>query len=39
MHIVKYRIGFVKVSVVTLSVVDRWFEHRSGETKDYAIGM
>jgi hypothetical protein len=28
MHIVEYRIGGVIVSVLTLSVVDRGFEHR-----------
>ena len=29
------RIGCVMVSVLVLSVVDRWFETRSGQTKDY----
>jgi hypothetical protein len=29
----------VMVSVLTLSMVDRKFELRSGQTKDYAIGM
>ena len=27
------------VSVLALSVVDRWFEPRSGQTKDYTIGI
>jgi hypothetical protein len=27
------------VSVLASSVVDRWFESRSGQTKDYNIGM
>jgi len=30
-------IGDVMVSVLTSSVVDRGFEHRSGQTKDYKI--
>ena len=29
----------VMVSVLASSVVDRGFEHRSGQTKDYKIGM
>ena len=33
------RIGGVMVSVLASSVVDRWFELRLGETKDYKIGM
>ena len=28
------RIGVVMVSVLTSSAVDRWFELRSGQTKD-----
>jgi hypothetical protein len=27
------------VSMLALSVVDRWFEPRSGQTKDYTIGI
>jgi hypothetical protein len=27
------------VSVLALSVVDRWFEPRPGQTKDYTIGI
>jgi hypothetical protein len=27
------------VSVLALGVVDRWFEPRSGQTKDYTIGI
>ena len=33
------RIGGVMVSVLALSVVDRGFEPRSGQTKDYKIGI
>jgi hypothetical protein len=33
------RIGGVMVSVFTSSAVDRGFEPRSGQTKDYTIGM
>jgi hypothetical protein len=33
------RIGGVIVSVLDLSVVDRGFEPRSGQIKDYTIGM
>ena len=33
------RIGGVIVSVLTLSAVDRGFEPRSGQTKDYKIGI
>ena len=33
------RIGCVMVSVLAQSVVDRGFEPRSGQTKDYAIGV
>ena len=32
-------IGSIMVSVLALSVVDRWFEPRSGPTKDYKIGI
>ena len=34
-----YHIGGVMVSVFTSSVVDRGFEPRSGQTKDYNIGI
>ena len=33
------RIGGVMVSVLTPSAVDRGFEPRSGQTKDYKIGI
>jgi hypothetical protein len=33
------RIGGVIVSVLTLSAVDREFEPRSGQTKNYEIGI
>ena len=33
------RIGGVMVSLLALSVVDRGFEPRSGQTKDYKIGI
>ena len=33
------RIGGVVVSVVASSAVDRGFEPRSGQTKDYTIGI
>jgi hypothetical protein len=33
------RIGGVKVSVLAWSAVDRGFEHWSGLTKDYTIGI
>jgi hypothetical protein len=33
------RIGGVMVSVLASSAVDRGFEHRSSQTKDYKIGM
>ena len=33
------RIGGVKVSMLTSSVVDRGFEPLSGQTKDYKIGI
>ena len=32
-------IGGVMVSVFASSVVDRWFVSRSGQTKDYKVGM
>jgi hypothetical protein len=32
-------IGGVMVSVLAWSAVDRGFEHRSGQTKDYLIGI
>jgi predicted LPLAT superfamily acyltransferase len=35
----KHRIGGVMVSVLASSAVDRGFEPRSGQTKDYAIGV
>ena len=35
----KHRIGDVMVSALASSAVDRGFEHRSGQTKDYTIGM
>ena len=35
----KHRIGDVMVSVLASSAVDRGFEPRSGETKDYEIGI
>jgi hypothetical protein len=37
--IIHNRIGGVMVSVLASSVVDRGFEHRSGQTKDYKIGI
>ena len=33
------RIGFVMVTVLTSSAVDRGFQPRAGQTKDYEIGM
>ena len=33
------RIGHVIVSVLASSAVDRRFEHRLGQTKDYYIGI
>jgi hypothetical protein len=33
------RIGGVMVSVLASSAVDRWFEPRSDQTKDYDIGI
>jgi hypothetical protein len=35
----KHRIGAVMVSVLASSAVDRWLEPRSGQTKDYKIGI
>ena len=35
----KHRIGGVMVSVLASSVVDRGLESRSGQTKDYKIGI
>ena len=37
--IITNRIGGVMVNVLASSVVDRGFEPRSGQTKDYKIGM
>jgi len=36
-HIVRNHIGGVMLSVLASSVVDRGFEPRSGQTKDYEI--
>jgi hypothetical protein len=38
-HLSVNRIGDVMVSVLASSVVDRGFEPRSGQTKDYQIGI
>ena len=38
-HIIKNHIGGVMVSVVVSSVGGRGFEPRSGQTKDYTIGI
>ena len=38
-HIPFYRIGGVMVSVLASSAVYSGFERRSGQTKDYKIGM
>jgi hypothetical protein len=35
----KNHMGGVMVSVLTLSAVDRRFKPRSGQTKDYKIGI
>ena len=32
-------VGGIMVSVLASSVVDRWYEPRSGQTKDYKIGI
>jgi hypothetical protein len=32
------RIGGVMISVLASSTIDRWFESRSGQTKDNKIG-
>jgi hypothetical protein len=37
--LIPHRIGGVMVSVITASVVDRGFESRSGQSKDYIIGI
>jgi hypothetical protein len=34
-----HRISDVIVSVVVSRAVDRWIKHRSGQSKDYKIGM
>jgi len=39
LHESKNRIYGVMVSVLASSTVDRGFEHRSGKTKDYKIGI
>ena len=38
-HKINEPIGGVMVSVLVLSAVDRGFEPRAGQTKDYKIGM
>ena len=38
-HIIKKRIGGVMVSVLASSAVDRGFEPRSNQAKDYIIGI
>ena len=38
-HFSSNRIGGVMVSVLASSAVDRGFEPRSGQTKDYEIGI
>ena len=38
-HLYEDRISGVMVVMLTLSVVDNWFELRSGPTKDYEIGI
>ena len=38
-HNSQRRIGDVMVGVFVLSAVDRGFEPRSGQTKDYKIGL
>jgi hypothetical protein len=38
-HIEDDRIGGVMASVLVSSVVDRGFKPRSGQTKDYKIGI
>ena len=35
----KHRIGGVMVRVLTSGAIDRGFEPRSGQTKDYKIGI
>ena len=39
LHLVENRINGVMVSVLDSSAVDRGFEPRSSQTKDYKIGM
>jgi hypothetical protein len=39
LRILANRIGGVMVSVLASSAVDRWFEPRSGQNKDYQIGI
>ena len=34
-----YHIGGVMVSMLALSVIDRWFESCSGQTKGYITGV
>jgi hypothetical protein len=38
-HFIIYHIAGVMVSVLVSSVIDRGFESRSGQTKDYNIGI
>ena len=38
-YLLFYRIGGIMVSVLDSNVVDREFEHRSGQTNDNKIGM
>ena len=38
-YLIINRIGGIMVSVLASSVVDRGFEPRSGQTKDYKIGI
>jgi hypothetical protein len=38
-HSSRNRIGDVVVSVLAMSAVDRGFEPRSGQTKEYKIGI
>ena len=37
--VLKKRISVEMVSMLYSSAVDRWFESRSGQTKDYIIGI
>ena len=34
-----YHICGVMVSVLASTVIDRWFERRSGKTKDFKVGI